>query len=223
MNVNDIYELCKFIVDKNQNGYLKPVDFNRVINVGMRSWIAWILGDFQQYTPGRPIARVELGNNEIVRQRLTPCIYGYILNVHPIYGTSPYPGDYIQTDTMYSIYGVKRIRYADNDKLDAYYNSVIDPIATNPIYLIEDINFQFYPISVWKAKLRYVRDPSDIHWGFTENINGKAVYDPATSVDPIFDNMVIMEIIVRALRLVGINLQVAAVIQYADEIKTQGQ
>lgn len=223
MTADDCYKLMQYIIAKNQNGYLKPDDFDRVINSGMRSWIAWILGDFQQYQPGRPIAKVELGNNEIVRQRLTPCIYGYILNVSSIYGTSPYPGDYLQTDTMYSIYGVKRIRYIDNDKLDGVFNSVIDPIAINPVYLLESDRFQFYPTSIWQAKLRYVRDPQNIHWGFTTDINGRTVYDPLTSVNPIFDNLSIMEIISRALRMVGVNLQVGAVIQYAEEIKNEGQ
>lgn len=223
MTADDCYKIMQFIVNKNQNGYLKPEDFDRSINSGMRSWMSWVLGGLQQYQPGRPIARVELGNNEIVRQRITPAIYGYVLNVSSIYGTSPYPGDYLQTDTMYSIYGVKRVRYIDNDKLDGVYNSVIDPITTNPIYLLEDDRFQFYPISIWQTKLRYVRDPQSIHWAFNEDMHGRPIYDPINSVDPIFDNLSIMEIIARALRMVGVNLQVAEVIQFAEEIKTQGQ
>lgn len=223
MTVDDIFKVMLFAIKKNQNGSLKPDDFNRVINVGMRSWIAWILGDFQTYQPGRPISKVELGNNSVVRQRLTPCIYGYILNIDATTGISPYPGDYLQTDTMYSIYGVKRIRYTENNQLHSAYNSVIDPIATNPIYLIEDDNFLFYPSTQWQAKLRYVKDPPDIHWGSTPDIHGRLVYDPATSVDPIFDNLTMMEIIVRALALVGVNLQLNTVIAYSNEIKNQGQ
>lgn len=222
MTVDEVYSIMKFAVKKNQNGSLPPARFNEVINVGMRSWIAWILGNFQTYQPGRPIARVELGNNSVVRQRLTPTIYGYILNVDS-QGVSPYPHDYLQTDTMYSIYGYKRIRYAENNQLDSYYNSTIDPIASNPIYLIEDDNFQFYPTTVWQAKLRYVRDPQDIKWGYTLDSNDRPVYNPATSVDPIFDNLVMMEIICRSLQLVGVNLQLGVVIQYSQEIKNQGQ
>lgn len=223
MTVDDMYQIVLFAVKKNQNGTVKPNDFNRIINVGMRSWIAWMLGEFQTYQPGRPISKVELGNNSVVRQRLTPCIYGYILDIDAATGISAYPYGYLQTDTMYSIYGTKRIRYTENNQLDSAYNSVIDPIATNPIYLIEDKNFQFYPTNQWKAKLRYVKDPPDIHWGFTVNGNGVEVYDPSKSTDPIFDNLTMMEIIVRALQLVGTNLQVRDVIAYSQEIKNQGQ
>jgi len=223
MTADDVYVLMQFCCNKAQQGYLPPDKFNLVINVGMRSWISYILGDFQQYRPGRPIANIELGNNEVVRQRIAPTIYGYILNVNPITGISPYPGDYIQTDTMYSIYGHKRIRYAENTRLDSMYNSKIDPIATNPIYLLEDTNFQFYPETIWQAKLRYVKDPPDIHWGYTLDGNGRPIYDPSTSVDPIFDNTVMLEIIVRSLKIVGTNLQLEAVMQYANDVKNLGQ
>lgn len=222
MTVDEVYTLMKYVINKTQNGDLPPSKFNSVINVGMRSWIAWILGNFQTYQPGRPISRVELGNNSVVRQRLTPTIYGYILPIDS-QGISPYPHDYLQTDTMYSFYGYKRIRYAENNQLDSYYNSTIDPIATNPIYLIEDDNFQFYPTTLWQAKLRYVRDPQDIIWGYTLDSKNRPVYNPATSTDPIFDNLTMLEIIVRALALVGVNLQLGVVMQYAEQIKQGGQ
>ncbi len=223
MNIDDWYELMKFIINKNQQGYLPPAKFNIVINQGSRSYQSFLLGSFQQYTPGRPVARVELGNNRTVRQRLAPVIYGYVLSVSSSTGKSPYPGDFLQVDSMYSIYGVKRIRYAEQTKLDAYYNSVIDPIATNPIYLIEDTNFQFYPSNIYQAKLSYVRDAPEMLWAYTLDGNGRPVYDEANSIQPVWDNIAMYDILCRALAIVGINLQSQQVIAYSQEIKTQGQ
>src|SRR5690349_15786331 len=110
MDINDWYELTKYIINKNQQGFLSPAKFNMVINQGSRSYQSWLLGSFQQYTPGRPVARVELGNNRTVRQRLAPVIYGYVLDINSTTGKSNYPSDFLQVDSMYSIYGVKRIR-----------------------------------------------------------------------------------------------------------------
>lgn len=225
MNIDDIYVLMRYIVNKNFQGNLQPEKFFTVINQGQRSYISYLLGSFQQYTPGRPMARVELGNNSVVRQRLSPVIYGYILNIDP-QGNSPYPGDYIQTDAMwsiYGIYGIKRVRYAQQTALDSYYNSVIDPIVTNPIYLIQDTNFQFYPTNLYQAKLHYVRDAPDMVWGYTLDGNNRPVYDPTTSVQPVWDQAAIFDIIVRALEMVGINLQSNQVVSYSEEIKKQGQ
>ncbi len=222
MDVNEIYELMKFIINKNMQGFLQPSKFNLSINQGQRSYQAFLLGSFKDYTPGRPISRVELGQNSVVRQRLAPTIYGYNLS---IYGTgfSPYPGDYLQTDAMWGIYGHNRIRYVEQSALDSFYNSVIDPIATNPIYLLEDNGFRFYPENQWMAKLSYVKDAPEIVWGYTTDVNGRAVYNSATSVDPVWDTVAIFEIIVRALQIVGVNLQAPQVIAYSQEIKNTGQ
>jgi len=223
MTTDDLYQIMSYACAKNQSqGYLSEDDFNRVINIGVRSQITFLLGTFQQYMPGRPVARVEFGQNSVIRQRLAPAIYGYILNTDTN-GRSPYPGDYLQTDSMYSIYGNKRIRNAQQHSLDSYVNSSIDPVATNPIYLIEDNNFQFYPITISQAKLNYLRNPPDIVWASTLDGNNRPVYDPIRSVQPIFDDLFMFEAICRALMLVGVNLQLSVVMQYASSIKNEGQ
>lgn len=222
MDVNDIYELMQYIIAKNMQGYLSPDEFNLTINQAQQSYQSYLLGNFQTYTPGRPVAKVELGQNSVVRQRLSPSIYNYNLAVDST-GFSPYPGDYLQADAMWSIYGNNRIRYVQQDSLYSFYNSVIDPVATNPIYLIEDVGFRFYPVTTATAKLSYVRNAPNMVWGYTLDGNGNPVYDVASSTQPIWDDASMLEIIARALRMVGVNLQSAVVSQYAEEIKNQGQ
>lgn len=221
-NVNEIYLLMQYIINKNQSGYLAPFEFNNNINFGQNSYISFLLGTFQMYVPGRPISKVELGQNSVVRQRLTPSIYEYNLAIDPT-GYSPYPGDFLQVDAMWSIYGYERIRWADQDKWYSMYNSVIDPPATNPIYRIRDIGLQFAPESIGAARMSYVRVPPAIIWGYTLDGNGIEVYDPATSQDPIWDNTAMLDIVARALRMSGVNLQAADVSNYANEIKNIGQ
>jgi hypothetical protein len=223
VNIDDIYELILFILNKSQSGgYLSPDEFNRVFPAAQRGYCAYLLGTMQQYQPGRPVARVELGQNSVVRQRLTPVIYGYNLNVDTT-GFSPYPGDYLQTDAMWSIYGYQRIRYADQQKLSSIYGSEIDPIISNPIYILEYDGFRFFPQSTTSARLNYVRNPPDPVWGYDEDVNGLPVYNPLKSTQCMFDDAAIMGIIVRALSMIGVNLQMPVVLQYAAEIKNNGQ
>lgn len=222
MNVNEIYELMKYIINKDQNGYLSPNEFNNNMGFAQNSYISFLLGTLQMYVPGRPIAKVELGQNSVVRQRLTPSIYEYNLAIDSN-GHSPYPGDFLQVDAMWSIYGYDRIRWVDQDRWYSTHNSVIDPIASNPIYRIRDIGLQFAPENIGSAKMSYVRVPPAIVWGFTIDGNGIEVYDPNTSIDPIWDNTSLLEIIARALRMSGVNLQAADVSNYAEQIKNMGQ
>ncbi|HEY8659887.1 MAG TPA: hypothetical protein VIM07_00840 [Chitinophagaceae bacterium] len=224
--VDFCYKVILFAAGKNlQNGYVSPSDFNLIFNQGQRSYSSFLLGSLQTYMPGRPISKVELGQNSVVRTRLAPTIYGYNLHVDGT-GFSPYPGDYLQTDAMWGIYGHKRIRNVQQNSLDAFYNSVIDPIATNPIYLIEDVGFRFYPeipLGFNQARLSYVRNPPDAVWGYDLDANGLPVYSAARSTQPVWDEASLLEVMVRTLALIGVNLQLGLVLQYSNEIKDKGQ
>jgi hypothetical protein len=221
--VDFCYNLILYAAAKNgQQGDVSPSDFNLIFNQAQRSYSSYLLGSFQTYTPGRPVSKVELGQNSVVRQRLSPTIYGYNLHIDPT-GFAPYPGDYVQTDAMWSLYGYQRVRYVQQNYLQSVYNSKIDPYQTNPFYLIEDVGFRFYPQSFGAARLNYVRQPPDVVWGYVDDANGLPLYSAARSTQPIWGELALLEIIVRALAILGVKLQLAVVQQYAELIKEKGQ
>jgi hypothetical protein len=220
MNVNDMYRICQFAVNKAQNGYLTPSEFNLTINQAQVSYQDYLLGEFQQYQYGRPQARINYSQNENIRQRLSPLITSATLTINGS-GEVAYPADYVQADTIITT-AFKRVRFVQQDSLYSYYNSEIDPIATNPIYLLEPTGFQFYPVTLGSAILTYIKDAPEIVWGYT-TVSGRPVYSSGTSVQPVWDNVDLLEIISRALKLIGLNLQDGQVQQYANQITQQGQ
>jgi hypothetical protein len=231
MNVNDMYRICQFAINKAQNGYLTPAEFNLVINQAQISYQDFLLGEFQQYQYGRPQARVNYSQNENIRQRLTPLITEATLTINSTTGESPYPADYIQVDAVVTN-DFKRVRFVPQDSLYSYYNSEIDPVVTNPIYLIEPNKFQFYPKTLGSAILTYVKNAPDIVWAYT-TVSGRPVYAPTQTgvgvtpttgtVQPVWDDVDLLEIITRALKLIGLNLQDGIVSQYANQITQTGQ
>jgi hypothetical protein len=231
MNVNDMYRICQFAINKAQNGYLTPAEFNLVINQAQISYQDYLLGEFQQYQYGRPQARVNYSQNENIRQRLTPLITDATLTINSTTGESPYPADYIQVDAVVTN-DFKRVRFVPQDSLYSYYNSEIDPVVTNPIYLIEPNKFQFYPKTLGSAILTYVKNAPDIVWAYT-TVSGRPVYAPTQTgvgvtpttgtVQPVWDDVDLLEIITRALKLIGLNLQDGMVSQYANQITQTGQ
>ncbi len=223
MTVDFVYQIWLFAIQKNlQQGYGSPADFNLTINQGSKSFQSYLVGEFEQYTPGRPFSRISFGQNQNVRQSLAPTIYGYNLTVDST-GFSPYPSDFEKVDAMWSIYGANRIRYVPQDKFYSVYNSRIDPYISNPFYLVEDLGFRLYPQSISHTHLSYVKDVPAILWAYTLDGNGIPVYDPTHSIDPVWADLDMLEVISRALRLVGVNLQANVISQYAEEIKNQGQ
>ena len=221
MNVNDMYRICQFAINKAQNGYLAPSEFNLIINQAQISYQDYLLGEFQQYQYGRAQARINYSQNENIRQRLSPLITETTLTINGTSGEAPYPEDYVQADTILTV-GFKRVRFVQQDSLYSYYNSKIDPIEFNPIYLLEPTGFQFYPKTLYTAFLTYVKDAPTIVWAYT-TVSGRPVYDDGSSTQPVWDNVDLLEIIARALKLVGVSLQIGQVEQYANQVTQQGQ
>ncbi len=223
MTSDDTYKILQIAINKNQNGYLSPDDFFRIINQAQSQYLEFLLGEYQKYQPGRAIPVVAFGQNQKVRTSIAPLIYGTVLAINSSTGIAPFPSDFEQVDAMWEQYGFYNIRFAQQDSLRSYYRSVIDPIETNPIYLIKHEGFQFYPETLGYARMSYVRTPPSIVWAYTLDSNGVEHYDPFNSVAPVWSDMDMMQIIARALRLYGVNLQAGDVINYANEIKNMGQ
>lgn len=222
MTADFAYSIILTAASKNQGGYINPGLFNLVINQAQLSYMDYLLGQPEQFQPGRPQARVNYGMSETVRNILTPFIgvpTSLTVNAN---GQANYPDDYQATDAMYTI-AMDRIRYVQQDSLYSYLNSTIDPVAKNPIYLIQNIGFQFYPVTIGTALLSYVKTPPEIFWAYTPLPNGRPQYNAGSSSDPIWYATDMLEVIARALKLVGVNLQAPMITQYANDIQKTGQ
>lgn len=222
-----MYEVWLYALDKNlQQGYASPQNFYTTINQAQRSYTDYLLGEYQKYQIQRPIAVVEFGQNARVRDSIAPLIYNAILPINSTTGIASRPSDYEYVDAMFGVYGNYNIRFIQQDRQDSYIHSQIDPIATNPVYLIRHEGFQFFPERPYgenQARMSYVRNPPSIVWGYVEDSNGIPVWNPATSQDPVWSETDCLQIITRALLLAGVNLNFNTVLQYANEVKNNGQ
>lgn len=226
MDTNQAYELLKYAASKNQQGYITPDEFNNILMPqAQSSYTDYLLGEYQKYQIKRPIAVVEFGMNERIRMSISPLIYGAILPINT-QGVAPVPNDLEYPDAMWGIYGSYNIKFIQQDRQDSYLHSVIDPIQQNPVYLINHEGFQFYPERPYgqnQAKLSYVRTPPPIFWAYTLDTHGRPVYDTINSQQPVWASTDMLEVLVRALALIGVNLNSATLMQYSEQIKNGGQ
>lgn len=224
MDVNEVYSLVNFILNKNQGGNLPPNQFNLIINQAQYGYLNYLLGEFQRYQPGRPIATPEFGNSAHVRQRLTPFIQQpETLSINALTGFTPYPTDYEMWDAMY--WGVYKmpVKFIQQDRLGVHLRSQINPVSRNPVFLSIYTGFTVYPNNIGTTELSYIRSPAMINWAYTTDIYGRPVWNQAASTNPQWDKIDMLQIIVRCLAMVGVNLQAAVVSQYAEQIKNGGQ
>jgi hypothetical protein len=221
MTVDQAYNIVKFITNKNQSGSVSPAEFGRIMTAAVHQFTDYLLGQDNQYVPGRPQPRVGLGNSQRVRQSLSVLIDAPA-TLAIVDGRAAYPTDHLYTDAMYQSNGYSKIKFVEQDKVQAYVESTIDPIETNPIFLLERDGYLFYPTTLTSAKVSYVRKHPDIVWNYEADANGRPQYKASGSAHPLFSDADMMEVIARALRMVGVNLQSAAVTQYAQEVKQVG-
>lgn len=226
-----------YVCSKNlQQGFLSPADFYTTVNAAQREYLDYLLGEYQQYQAGRPIGVVQIGDTEKLRNSIAPLIYSVILSPNTSTGISPYPNDFEMVDAMWSpnvsagptspvdyVYGFYNIRFVNQPRLGSFWGSSIDPIRQNPVYLLNNYGIQFYPEDLGVAKMSYIRNPPSIVWGYTLNSNDIPVWNPATSQNPIWSDADCMNIIARALRMVGVNLSDPQLSAYANEVKNGGQ
>lgn len=206
-----------------QQGYLSPADFNTYINQAQISYMDFLKGSYQRYQLRRPVSVVEIGENQNIQQSLSPFIYGALLTVNGSTGIAAFPSDYEMNNAMWTADGYNKIRFVSQERLSSVYNSVIDPIATNPIYVLESTGFHFFPENTGTANLSYYRTPPPITWAYDLDVNGLPVYNAMNSQQPVWADTDMFQIIVRALEMAGVQIQAQAVIQYANAIKQGGQ
>lgn len=224
MTSNQCYQIMLYVCTKNlQQGYLSPDDFYTSINTAQIEYTDYLLGEYQKRVAQRPIAPVQVGNTEKIRNSLSPLVYNTILTPNSTTGIAAYPDDFEMADAMWGVYNIYNIRFVNQPRLQSFQGSSIDPVEENPIYLLRWEGFQFYPEHIGLAKLSYFRKPPSIVWGYVPDSNGVPVWNPATSQDPVWSETDMMNIISRALRLVGVNLDANQVTQFANEIKFNGQ
>lgn len=228
MNADQPYKIIQFIANKFQAGNITPAQYNSIINYAQLGFLDYLLGQFVSYQYGRPISKVQFGMNEIVRQRITPLIDPVSTISIDVTGFAPYPVDYQQADAL-NLTSLDRIRFVPQHKKYSYIKSRIDPVATNPFFLIESGGFRFYPntnfngVSLGSFQLSYVKTPPTIVWASTPDAQGRPVYNQAGSTDPVWYDTDMDELIMRALAMVGVNLQAPEISRYAEMIKTEGQ
>lgn len=230
MTVDVMYRLIQYAINKNQSGYVSPADFNLIINQGQLLYLNFLIGEPEQYQPGRPVPKVSLSLTETVRQILTAFIDPLsTLNIDST-GLAAYPTGFQRVDAILKNDLSDRIKFVHQDFLWSNLKSRIDPVLTNPFYLLESGGFRFYPNDTYNgvgngitaAKISFVKTPPPILWSSVAG-SDPAVYSPGTSDDPVWYDLDCYEVIARALRMVGVNLQASVVSQYAEEIKNNGE
>jgi len=221
MTVDQVYNILKFIVRKNQLGSLPPLEFEYAFNTAQRNYYDFLVGRIEQYQYGRPVPRVGLNMTDNVVTRLMPFQIKSTVAIASGILTKPVNLNKISaiyTANNYRIYRIEENRFAERIQ------DSIDPVdEANAFYIEEKSTLRVYPTTLTTCSLVYFTTPTDVKWNYTIDGSGRPVYNPTGSIQPIWLENDYDELIARAAKIIGVSLKDATPTQYGQQVIQTGE
>ena len=98
------------------------------------------------------------------------------------------------------------------------------PSTTHPIYTYRDNKIYVQPISIAneEVSISYLKDPSDVVWGFTvHGGSGGYVYDASASTNFELHEVEQTEVIIKILMYAGVIIRDPQIVQTASQLDQQ--
>lgn len=222
MTVDYAYEFIQFMSRKNQGNQITPDEFQYSINSAQRSYFGFCMGEIEQYQYGRPVPRVALGMGDKIADDLIP-FKTPPTNVAVAAGIAIYPADFYKLATM-NLSNEINVERIDDMRLPGRLTSKIDPISNQcPAYNESRSGWRIFPSSITSVEIVYYKLPDDIKWGFTVDVDGRPVYNVGTSVQPLWNDKAMENILGRACRILGFSFSQQNIIQFGEAVKNNGE
>ncbi len=213
MDLNEIYELLNFYINKAQGGWYTPEELTMIVDRGQRTLFNTYYTKYQ------------------TSQRLDDALAPFkaALTFSHATGVITNPEDYQDmlaiTTTVVDDLNVTRTRPVEviaDDELAYRLNSQIDaPSEFTPVVVrVDNDTWQLYPKVQHAGTMVYLAVPRTPVFGYTLMSGRVIVYDPLTSVQLQWNDKDILSIILIALNGLGINLSEPDIIQWS-EMKSQ--
>ncbi len=226
ININDAYNFLQLQANKNYGGQFTVPRFNLAWKQSEISFF-WSLFGFDEQSKDNQY----LNNNfavatQVNDESLRPFyVDNQLINFVNSFGNLP--ANYAYIDVLLSEYnngGVYKkrevIQIDSGTKGWVLDSSLLEPTLEYPMFDFADNRIKVYPSTLNVAYLSYWRLPVYGVWNYT-TVNGRPVYDPATSVNSEFNNKDSNEIVARCATLLGINIKDGDLLGFAqNNIKT---
>ena len=221
MTVDAVYRIMRFIARKNQLASLSPQDFQDSFNSAQRNYYDFLVGRLEQYRYDSAKPRVGIAMTDNVVSRLTPFQQTDTISV--VAGDVTKPADFNKLLSMSTPNGSRVYRYEENRLAERLQDS-IDPVDEDNAFFVEDNGkWVVYPDDLASVTVKYLSLPTDVIWDYTLDGQGRPVYDPTGSVDPLWMDNDIDELIGRACKILGISIKENALVSYGQGVLQNGE
>lgn len=212
MTIKEIHDQILLILNKETGRYLPPEEIDELLDAAQMQEFSLLIGNEREY----PNPRIGYGKLEKTNQALNPFKRSATINGPET--TLPQDALYVLTPFMFANTEVDLVD--TNELVYRLDSEIVPPTEEAPIvHLISNAQgdkiAEVYPSGTQNIKAYYFARPPQPVFGY--NQQGRAVtYDPATSVQMLWDDLSMQRIIQRALAIAGVNLAAPGVTQYNE-------
>lgn len=207
-NINDLYNLALYIVRKNRGVYITPSEFCSALDEGQMEVFEYF---FVQYGLNQNVH--DALSNFKVRVQFTSLSDGTVV----------FNDDYLHLLAgVFTVTGstINPVRFVSSDELPDALTGQLRPVTlSSPIAVDNAGGFYLYPQSQQIGFYTYLRRPKTPVLAFTQ-VNRTLTYDPYSSIQLEFTDAYSNNILARALKLMGVNMDEAGIEQFA-QLQTQ--
>ncbi len=192
------------LLNKPQSGNLTPTMFFYAFNSQQRLYMSDIIGRFQARNTGKAGVNTGLILNEVDLTKLSP--FTKLTTLPVVAGNATKPADFIYQLAV-RING-KEVIIINKGQKAFILNSVIEsPSAAMGKYYATEYQdyYEVLPSTVTNMDLDYISDVVDAVYATIPDGNGRPVYDPGNSVNPLWDTISLCEIVQRTLKPYGVH------------------
>lgn len=220
MFIDEVYQLVKYIADKEGRGYIPPAQFNIFAKACQMEFLSVRLGNIQQIgQSGTPPFGYKA--NRRINVDLRPFVYGPISIPVNSQGNFDYPYGFIWPDAYYKN-DFSRITEVDEDEYAGIKRHRVHPPTEDyPVVIFRNPYGFIDPYSIGSFKMSFVKEPPVPVWGYSV-VSGEPVFNPGASTDFAIGRLNFLDIAVLILEKVGMNLGKEMVLQYSQIKQQQG-
>jgi hypothetical protein len=234
VNINTVYQRVQSIANKEQRGYVTPLEFNRFANQAQLEIFEQYFYDLDQYLR-RP------GND--TRHADAVSILQEKISLFEVFGGNPitYSSDnyHILPTYLHKLSTVEYYISTTEESYECEYLTKKDfrliknsnlslPTNTHPVYIRDRNGINVYKgktttpyweeeISTTAVKIDYIRQPAVVNWGYVLDANNDALYNSTASTNFELHASEEPNLVIKILELAGVAMKAQDVYQIADK------
>lgn len=221
MTIQEIHNFILLLLNKHNTGYVTPDEIDSVLDRAQMWYFNKLVGNVEEYQPGRPVPRVAYGMTATIHDHLAP-FKGNSTSASDSSGVVSLPADY-----MYLISVRKNnspVPVISEDELGVRLESYIfAPSSSEPVALISGKGqVQLYPKETHSTlSIDYLSRPDKPVFGYSQS--GRTItYNSGSSTQMEWNEPALNAIIMRAVQYLGVNLEDQLAITYSEGKIQQG-